>query len=52
MKPDDDLVIPLTAIIVDRDGRLTYMGSDGLRRIILGSADLFRALQSRDDFKT
>lgn len=52
MEQDDDVVIPLTAIIVDRDGRLTYVGSDGLRRVILGNADLFRAFQSRDDFRT
>ena len=33
-------VTPSTALIVDHDGRLTYMGQDGRRRIIVGDIEL------------
>ena len=42
-------VTPLTALVVDGDGRLTYMGADGRRRVIVGDADLLRRLQSLQD---
>lgn len=42
-------VTPMTALVVDADGRLTYMGSDGRRRVIVGDADLFRRLRSLHD---
>ena len=38
----DDLVTPMTGLIVDQEGRLTYMGEDGLRRVIIGDSELFR----------
>ena len=38
-------VIPMTALIVDADGRLTYVGIDGSRRVIVGDADLLQRLQ-------
>ena len=38
-------VIPMTALIIDSSGRLTYMGEDGCRRIIIGDAELLQRLQ-------
>ena len=38
-------VIPMTALIIDSSGRLTYMGEDGCRRIIIGDAELLKRLQ-------
>ena len=38
-------VTPLTALVVNEDGQLTYMGVDGRRRVIVGDADLLRRLQ-------
>ena len=38
-------VIPMTALIIDSAGRLTYMGEDGCRRIIIGDAELLQRLQ-------
>ena len=35
----------MTALIVDADGRLTYVGIDGCRRVIVGDADLLQRLQ-------
>ena len=43
----DDLspVTPMTALIIDADGRLTYMGEDGCRRQIVGDLELLRRLR-------
>ena len=40
---------PLTARVVDADGRLTYMGVDGRRRVIVGDAELLKRLQQLHD---
>jgi len=42
-------VTPLTALVVNEDGQLTYMGVDGRRRVIVGDADLLRRLQQIQD---
>ena len=42
-------VIPMTALIVDDDGRLTYVGADGCRRVIVGDSDLLQRLQQLRD---
>ena len=42
---DPNPVIPMTALIIDSSGRLTYMGEDGCRRIIIGDAELLQRLQ-------
>ena len=42
-------VTPLTALIVDDDGRLTYVGVDGCRRVIVGDCDLLQRLQQLRD---
>ena len=49
----DDLspITPMTALVIDADGRLTYMGEDGCRRQIVGDLDLLdrlRQLQGKD----
>lgn len=36
----------MTALVVDADGRLTYMGEDGRRRVIVGDQELLDRLQS------
>ena len=41
----------MTALIIDADGRLTYMGEDGCRRQIVGDPELLvrlRQLQDQD----
>ena len=43
------MVTPLTALVVNEDGQLTYMGVDGRRRVIVGDADLLRRLQQIQD---
>ena len=45
-------VTPLTALIVDNDGRLTYVGADGCRRVIVGDADLLQRLQQLRDLQS
>lgn len=42
----EDPVTPMTALVVDADGRLTYMGEDGRRRVIVGDQELLDRLQS------
>ena len=37
-------VTPMTALVVDDDGRLTYMGEDGQRRVIVGDSGLLRRI--------
>ena len=39
----------MTALVVDADGRLTYMGEDGRRRVIVGDQDLLRRVQKIQD---
>ena len=41
----EKLVTPVTAPIVDTQGRFTYMGADGSRRVIVGDADLLRRIR-------
>ena len=48
MQPSD-AVVPMTALVVDADGRLTYMGEDGRRRVIVGDQDLLRRVQQIQD---
>ena len=48
----DEPVTPNTALVVDQEGRLTYTGSDGRRRVIVGDPELLRRiteLRSMDD---
>jgi hypothetical protein len=45
-------VTPLTALIVDNDGRLTYVGTDGCRRVIVGDSDLLQRLQQLRDLQS
>ena len=35
-------VTPMTALVVDDQGRLTYIGIDGRRRVIVGDQDVLR----------
>ena len=43
----------MTALVVDSQGRLTYVGVDGVRRVIIGDAELLRRFldlsQGEDD---
>ena len=39
-------VTPLTALVVNEQGQLTYMGVDGRRRVIVGDQELLDRLQS------
>ena len=42
-------VTPMTALVVDSEGRLTYMGEDGCRRQIVGDPELLaRLLQLKE----
>ena len=38
-------VTPMTALVIDADGHLTYMGEDGCRRRIVGDPELLARLQ-------
>ena len=40
----DEPVTPNTALVVDGEGRLTYTGADGRRRVIVGNPELLRRL--------
>ena len=49
---DSSDVVPQTALIIDGEGRLTYTGVDGIRRVIVSDPDLLRRLrqlQGSDD---
>jgi hypothetical protein len=37
-------ITPLTALVVNTDGQLTYMGQDGQRYVIVGDAELLQRL--------
>lgn len=41
---DTPPMTPLTALRVDEDGRLTYMGQDGQRYVIVGDRELLDKL--------
>ena len=40
-------VTPMTALVIDADGRLTYMGEDGCRRQIVGDPELLKRLRQQ-----
>ena len=42
-------VTPMTALVIDADGRLTYMGEDGCRRQIVGDPELLARLRQLQD---
>jgi hypothetical protein len=42
---DEQPITPLTALVVNSDGQLTYMGQDGRRYVIVGDAALLEQLQ-------
>jgi hypothetical protein len=42
-------VTPLTALVVNADGQLTYMGQDGQRYVIVGDAELLERLRHPSD---
>ena len=39
----------MTALVVDSEGRLTYMGEDGCRRQIVGDPELLARLRQLQD---
>lgn len=39
----------MTALVIDADGRLTYMGEDGCRRQIVGDSELLARLRQLQD---
>ena len=41
---DTSPVTPMTALVIDADGHLTYMGEDGCRRQIVGDPELLERL--------
>jgi hypothetical protein len=45
----DQPITPLTALRVDQNGRLTYMGQDGQRYVIVGDAELLERLQEEQE---
>ena len=40
-------VTPMTALVIDADGHLTYMGEDGCRRQIVGDPELLERLRQQ-----
>ena len=40
-------VTPMTALVIDADGRLTYMDEDGCRRQIVGDPELLERLRQQ-----
>ena len=45
-------VTPMTALVIDADGHLTYMGEDGCRRQIVGDPELLARLQQLQGGRT
>jgi len=41
-------ITPLTALVVNAEGQLTYMGQDGQRYVIVGDAELLARLNQPD----
>ena len=39
---EEELITPSSVLVIDIDGRLTYMGQDGRRRIIIGNSELLQ----------
>lgn len=39
----------MTALVVDQDGRLTYVGVEGLRYVIVGDAELLQRLRHHEE---
>lgn len=44
-------VTPMTALVIDAEGRLTYMGEDGCRRQIVGDLELLARLRLLQDIE-
>jgi|694.fasta_scaffold59900_3 hypothetical protein len=42
-------VTPLTALVVNADGQLTYMGQDGQRYVIVGNSEVLEAWNQDKD---
>ena len=42
-------VTPLTALVVNDDGQLTYMGQDGQRYVIVDNSEVIEALNQDTD---
>ena len=42
---DESPITPMTALVIDAYGHLTYMGEDGCRRQIVGDPELLARLQ-------
>ena len=42
-------VTPMTALIIDAQGRLTYTGQDGKRYVIIGNQELLDQLRDNTD---
>lgn len=42
-------VTPLTALVVNADGQLTYMGQDGQRYVIVGHSEVLDAWNQAKD---
>jgi hypothetical protein len=41
---DEQPITPLTALVINPEGQLTYMGQDGRRYVIVGDAELLQRL--------
>ena len=48
---EPESITPLTALIVDASGRLTYVGQDGVRRVIVAHPDLLHRLTQEDQIR-
>ena len=42
---DPEPITPMTALMLDADGRLSYMAEDGSRRVIVADPEPFDRLQ-------